>query len=209
MMRGCLRCNSGRVSLASMLNALDLRAYAVEVGTHRGDFAASFLSRWSGRYLYCIDPWYNPEGYEDQATYLPVSRGVDRCQDYDVCVKAMREVDPTGRRYSLIKRLSLEAVEMFANESLDFVYVDADHTRPGIDNDLEAWWHKVKPTGLLAGHDIICPMEPEGGWGRYIQPAVMEFSARHGVDVWIVAEPTSSNPKEPNLFSWSYYFVKP
>ena len=208
MLKGCLNCNSGRLSLANMLNSLELVGQAVEVGTHRGGFAAPFLSLWRGKMLYCVDPWANPPGYEDQATYLEHSRGKDRQGDYDACIQTMRKIDPHGCRYTLMRTISLQAVNNFLDGQLDFVYVDGDHTRPNVDNDLEAWWPKVRQGGLLAGHDFVCPMEVDGGWGRFIQPAVMEFAARHSVDVWVVAEPTSTD-SEPNLFPWSYYCVKP
>lgn len=207
--RAGLNCNTGRISFATMLNALDLRGMAVEVGTHRGEFAAPFLERWKGQYLYCIDPWYNPPGYEDQATQLHISRGKDRQGDYEACVEAMTRVDPDMTRHVLLRSLSLSAVKVFPNNYLDFVYIDADHTRPSIDNDLEAWWPKLRSGGLLAGHDFICPMEPYGGWGRFIQLAVMEFAMRYDVDVWLVNEPTSDNPKEPNLLPSSFYIEKP
>lgn len=201
MLRGCLNCNSSRVQLAHYLNALGMKGIAVEVGSHRGGYASAFLEQWQGKYLYCIDPWYNPPGYEEQATHLHVSRGENRHEDYQACRDALRSIDPNAKRHIMLHALSLEVVSAFGNESLDFVYLDADHTRPAIDNDLEAWWHKVKPGGLLAGHDFLCPMEPEGGWGRYIQPAVMEFASRYNVDVWLIAE--------QDLFPWSYYIVKP
>jgi hypothetical protein len=209
ILRGCTRCNSGRLSLVTMLNALELRGMAVEVGSHRGEFAAPFLQRWKGSHLYCIDPWYNPPGYEEQATYLHISRGENRHLDYEACAYALHAVDPELERHTLIRSLSLDAVRLFPHGYFDFVYIDADHTRPAIDNDLEAWWHKVTSGGLLAGHDFICPMEIDGGWGRFIQPAVMEFAARYNVDVWLVGEPTSPDPKEPNLFPLSYYMLKP
>lgn len=208
-LKGCLRCNTGRLSLADMLNALGFKGIAVEVGSHRGEFAAPFLQRWHGKCFYCIDPWYNPPGYEEQATYLHISRGVDRHLDHKACADAMLAVDPLQERHVLLQALSVQAVKVFPDQSLGMAYIDADHTRPAIDNDLEMWWPKVMPGGLLAGHDFICPMEPDGGWGRYIQPAVMEFATRYNVDVWVVAEPSSGKPREPNLFAWSWYVVKP
>lgn len=34
------------------------------------------------------------------------------------------------------------------------MYVDARHDRKGVLADLEAWWPKVRPGGILAGHDF-------------------------------------------------------
>jgi len=45
------------------------------------------------------------------------------------------------------------ASRLFADESIDFVFVDANHTKESVRQDLEAWWPKIKPGGTLAGHD--------------------------------------------------------
>jgi len=53
-----------------------------------------------------------------------------------------------------IKRMdTVEASKDFADESVDFVFVDADHTYEGCKRDIQAWWPKVKKGGLMAGHD--------------------------------------------------------
>ena len=37
--------------------------------------------------------------------------------------------------------------------SLDFVYIDGDHTLKGTNTDLAAWWPKLRPGGWLCGDD--------------------------------------------------------
>lgn len=41
--------------------------------------------------------------------------------------------------------------------SLDFVFIDADHAYRSVKADLSAWLPKVKPGGVLAGHDWPMP----------------------------------------------------
>ena len=48
---------------------------------------------------------------------------------------------------------SLQAACEFADESLDFVFIDATHTYDAVLADLEAWWPKIRYGGVLAGHD--------------------------------------------------------
>jgi cephalosporin hydroxylase len=45
------------------------------------------------------------------------------------------------------------AARLFDDWSVDHVFVDADHTSPGVDRDLEAWLPKVKSGGIISGHD--------------------------------------------------------
>ncbi len=52
---------------------------------------------------------------------------------------------------------SLDAAKRFALNSLDFVFIDADHTYDAVASDLAAWVPIVKPGGVIAGHDISFP----------------------------------------------------
>lgn len=52
-----------------------------------------------------------------------------------------------------IKSLSWEAANQFEDNSVDFVFVDADHTYESVNKDIKAWYPKVKVGGMIAGHD--------------------------------------------------------
>lgn len=53
----------------------------------------------------------------------------------------------------------LEA-KKFDDHSIDFLFVDADHSYEGVKRDFEAWYSKVKPSSIIAFHDS----NPENGW---------------------------------------------
>ena len=42
----------------------------------------------------------------------------------------------------------------FADNSVDFIFVDGDHTREGVTKDIKAWWPKLKVGGRMGGDDI-------------------------------------------------------
>lgn len=48
---------------------------------------------------------------------------------------------------------SLRAAKVFPDNSLDLVYVDADHSYEAVKADILAWLPKVKAGGWIAGHD--------------------------------------------------------
>ena len=48
---------------------------------------------------------------------------------------------------------SLAAAAEYEDESVDIVFLDADHEMRAVERDIRAWWPKIKPTGILAGHD--------------------------------------------------------
>jgi predicted O-methyltransferase YrrM len=62
-----------------------------------------------------------------------------------------------GLRRVIIARPSVEAAENFDDNSMDFVFLDADHSYESVKADITAWWPKIKPGGWLCGHDY-------GGW---------------------------------------------
>jgi predicted O-methyltransferase YrrM len=47
----------------------------------------------------------------------------------------------------------MDAVKTYADESLDFVFIDGSHDYESVCKDIDAWLPKVKPFGILAGHD--------------------------------------------------------
>lgn len=53
----------------------------------------------------------------------------------------------------LIVAPSVRAARLFSDGSVDFAFVDGDHRPESVRADIEAWWPKVKPGGVLAGHD--------------------------------------------------------
>src|SRR5690242_6325188 len=48
---------------------------------------------------------------------------------------------------------STAAATRFADRSIDFVYLDADHAYAAVKADLAAWWPKLRPGGVIAGDD--------------------------------------------------------
>jgi hypothetical protein len=71
---------------------------------------------------------------------------------------------------------SLDAATRYPDASLDYVYIDADHYYEAVCRDIDAWIPKVKPGGIIAGHDF-CEYP---GYG--VMRAVTERFSR--VDVW-------------------------
>lgn len=82
------------------------------------------------------------------------------CDPYDQFLKNMKDVLHLVKP---VRMLSLDAAKTYADESLDFVYIDADHTYEALKEDIAAWLPKVKQGGVLGGHDY-----------SYVFPGVIE-----------------------------------
>lgn len=58
-------------------------------------------------------------------------------------------------RHELISLNSKDAVETFSDNSIDFLFIDGDHSFEGVKSDIELYWRKMKlPTSFMAGHDF-------------------------------------------------------
>jgi hypothetical protein len=56
-------------------------------------------------------------------------------------------------RVGIIEGDSAESADLFDNGTCDFVFIDADHTCEAVSRDIRAWAPKIRPGGVLAGHD--------------------------------------------------------
>ena len=69
-----------------------------------------------------------------------------------------------------VQMSSTQAAQTFPDNFFDFIFLDAAHDYASVQEDLRAWWPKLKAGGLFAGHDYS-PVWP-GVWR-----AVSEFFA--------------------------------
>ena len=187
-----------RRQLAQLLNSHGLLECALEVGTHQGAFAREILDTWVGRRFYCVDVWGDIPEYRDQEqTLLHIGGTGNREQDY-LIYRSTLAVHKD--RVTTLRMTSQKACNMFLDGSLDFVYVDANHLEEHTYQDLTSWWSKIKPHGILAGHDYDCS-DPGFPWREHIQKAVHRFSLETVQNVYLIEE-TNGSP-------WSYYTIKP
>ena len=117
-----------------------------EIGTFKGEFAKEILQNWSGT-LYMIDVW-RPLGEE----YLDSSNHAVYSTAYS---ETMGNISGYEDRGIMVRATSEAAADMFDRESLDFVYIDANHAYDFVVQDIKLWYPKVKSGGYLWGHDYI------------------------------------------------------
>jgi hypothetical protein len=124
----------------------------VEVGALLGKstvYLAAAIAA-SGKTMHCdvVDKWtlaHDEPGYREiydkygASTFETFQSNLDRFGLCDV-------VNP-------IRADSVATAERYADGSLDFVFIDADHSYDAVRADIAAWLPKVKARGILAGHD--------------------------------------------------------
>lgn len=96
----------------------------------------------------------------------------------------LHHMAPLNGHYRHIKSGSSEAAALFADKSVDFVFIDANHTYEFVKADVLAWLPKVKPGGIIAGHDYNAPHEVERAVNEIFGERVVtvpsdDFDAEH------------------------------
>jgi len=150
----------------------------VEIGTLRGEYAKT-LCRVNPRLrLIAVDPWIPYEGYHDQ-----LQKTMQRLPD--IYEEAQARLEPY--HCTLWRKTSAEAAPDIPDGSLDFVFIDGNHAFDYVMQDLTLWMPKVKPGGILSGHDYHRFTRPPY---RHIQviEAVNAFVAQHEIGPWWIFE---------------------
>ncbi len=119
----------------------------VEVGSWRGKSAHALASgiRDSGKKakLFCVDTF---TGALSMPPQLAQAQESDIFEEFKDNLKEFSFVTP-------IRSDSSEAAKTLDNESIDFFWLDADHTEPFVRSDLLSWYPKVKFGAVMCGHD--------------------------------------------------------
>jgi len=141
-----LRCYDSRVA---MINTLPPDSVVAEIGVQIGDFAAEILKTQPYR-LYLVDIWRQQKG-DYEADVANVDDAAQEANYQTVLRRFAREIE-TGQ-VVVIRKPSLEAAKDIVDGLLDAVYLDANHTRQAVLEDLYAWEPKLNETGRIMGHD--------------------------------------------------------
>lgn len=137
-----------RADFGELLNRLGLTGTGAEVGVENGFFARRVLDQWRGRLVYLVDVWQPMDDYWD-VTNAPEREQVLRLH------RTVENVAPHWGRVRIVQERSENAARLVPDAALDWVYLDANHEYGHVLRDLELWAPKVRPGGLIAGHDFL------------------------------------------------------
>lgn len=134
-----------------------------------------------------VDTWEGTPSEPDHAIDPDVQAG----RLYDVF---LANTAPVRQYVRPIRSTSVQAASTYADASLDAVFLDGDHETDALLADLQAWWPKVKPGGILAGHDR--------NWAS-VQRAVHAFGQFAGVRVRPVSASSWQFDKPAQVTDWT------
>jgi len=125
--------------------------------------------------LYSIDPWM-----DEYKSHEEVAR--ERLKPYNC---------------EIIKKTSMEAVKDFEPNSIDFVYIDGDHSFDCVLEDLTEWSKIVRKDGLVSGHDYLYVNHSHRR--KPVRVAVDKYLKENGIEKFFMVN-------KNNQSSW--FFIK-
>jgi len=128
--------------------ALDVTLETIaEIGVNKGESSHIFRTHFPNAHLFLIDPWQPCSEYLISGT--PISR---KLKHYEKAYRNTLNLFQNDPHTTILRKTSLEATEHTPN-NLDLVFIDANHTYTHVKENSLAWLPKVRPGGIVAGHD--------------------------------------------------------
>lgn len=167
------------IGLIELLPKTDL--VGCEIGVAHGFNVVYFLDALPNlKKLYTIDPFllYDKDGLRQGAPGIFLSQNnADNIKNMFV-----KNIQPYSNRVEFIQAKSEEVFDQFADGSLDYIFIDGEHSYESVARDIKNYYGKVTLGGIIAGHDYSWPG---------VQHAVFEFIADKNInlqfcnnDVW-------------------------
>ncbi len=159
-----------RDGLMALFGELGFKTGA-EIGVEQGKFSEVICRAIPGVKLFAVDSWARYRGYRDHVDQVKLDgfyrATEERLKPYDAV---------------LVRGYSMDVVKQFKPASLDFVYIDANHTLPYVIQDIWQWSQRVRPGGIVAGHDYN--EHPEGRYQCHVVDAVKAWTACYRIRPW-------------------------
>lgn len=154
----------------------------VEVGIGYGLHAREILDNTSLDKLYLVDPM----------SYYPNDSFANDVLNYGGFEKLVKNIKTHlnihENRYTWYRCPSLSITnDQIPDESVDAIFIDADHSYEAVSKDLPFWWNKLKRGGWLLGDDY------DSGFPGTTK-AVDEFALKNNLKIEFLTRPDNSYP---------------
>lgn len=130
-----------------LINCIDIQSL-VEIGVFRGEFSKKIMRGCEGvKKYYMIDPWKNLANWDKPAN-------IDDSTFNEYLDETMKATEFASKKRVVLRGKTTEVIDEVADNSLDFSYIDGDHTLRGITIDLIKTYPKVRNGGFIGGDDF-------------------------------------------------------
>lgn len=166
-----------------------------EIGVYKAAFTEKFCQ--AGLKMFAIDPWMAYQGagrtqQEQERQNFLFGHAGRTLAPYKDC--------------EIIRSTSMDALKYFADGSLDFVYLDGDHSFKHIAADIEEWSKKVKKGGIIAGHDYFCFSPRQTRLICQVAPVVDAYVKAFEIKNFYIFGADPKAPEKDNRYpSWMFF----
>lgn len=136
-----------------LLEHLPKHGKVAELGVNRGEFSREIMQVNAPSELHLVDAWGSER-------YHGGLRGL---------VESTFAEEIAVGRVQIHQGYSTDMASKFADGFFDWIYIDTDHSYAVTKAELQAYKEKIRPGGIIAGHDYI-----QGNWGKILRYGVME-----------------------------------
>jgi len=185
--------NYNRSQWGKLFNELGFTSGA-EIGVYGGEYSENLCRDNPGVKHYGIDPWL---AYPEYVSHR-IQQGL---------CSAEEEARERLKKYNceLIKEFSMDAVKRFKDNSLDYVYIDGNHDFQNATNDIVEWEKKVRPGGIVAGHDY----DKHAFRSRcHVKQVVKAYTEAIGVYPWFITSKECRTKDTHGNSCTSWFWVK-
>lgn len=166
---------TGRAHFPEFLVKMGYKVGA-EIGVHMGDMSKKFCK--AGLKMYSVDPYLAFSGQGNSSRNQAVQDDI-----YKHAKHRLSRFDCT-----LIRKKSMDAVKDFKRGSLDFVYIDGDHSFRYVAEDIVEWNRIVRRGGCVSGHDYFNVDPNSRTWAVQVKAVVDAFMNYYQWDFYTFGE---------------------
>lgn len=177
--------NFERENLPELFKHLGFRRGA-EIGVAAGANSILYCREIPNLELICVDAWIPFQTYRSGRPQT--KRLMNHENNYKLAKQLLADYNVT-----FMVMDSMEAVKQIPENFLDFVYIDANHYYKYVMNDLIEWSKRVRPGGIVAGHDYLMARSID------VEMAVNEYTKKNEIKRWFIT-PTGIKFKQASYF---------
>lgn len=133
-----------------MIKDNDYKSF-LEIGVWKGENILSIAKTFPGVLCYGIDP-YDFSMYDNQNSIKDDKSSLLKSESELIFVKIQSEASKFENFY-IIRKPSIEASKDYLDNSIDLIFIDANHSYNSVKNDISTWLPKVRAGGCISGHD--------------------------------------------------------
>ena len=167
-----------------------------EIGVYKGEFTEKLCK--AGLRVYGIDPW---------KAFVGQGRTQQLQERQDFLYEHTKRVLAPHPDCTLIRKTSMDALADFRWNSLDFVYIDGDHEFAHVAEDIAGWTLRVRPGGIVSGHDYYCTDRGARNMVCHVGPVVDAYVKATAVENFYTfgrSKELSQEAKNDKYLSWMW-----